>query len=82
VEGQGGGRKRQRLGNRAGFQALRSLLDQQAEDAQAGFLRKRGQLIDGLDGFHGFRFYISGNVKTLYAANRAPVKLFGASATS
>ncbi len=82
VEGQGGGRNRQRFGNRSGLQACRALFDQQAEDAQASFLCKRSQLIDGPDGFHEFRFYISNNIETFYTAKRAPVKLLGASAIS
>jgi hypothetical protein len=47
MEGQRRRRQGQRLGDGAGMQALRSLLDQQAEDAQARLLRQRGQR-DGL----------------------------------
>jgi hypothetical protein len=53
MEGQRRRRQGQRLGDGPGMQALRSLLDQQAEDAQARFLRQRGQLVDGLNGIHG-----------------------------
>jgi hypothetical protein len=40
------------------MQALRSLLDQQAEDAQARLLRQRGQLVDSFGGLHeSFRYF-------------------------